>query len=57
MLLHNIFHTAIHVFQLIAATILIASSGAEVQKATTVSQIIKSEILNFFATEEDQSIK
>ena len=57
MLLHKIFQTAIHVFQLKAAITLIASSGADVQNATTVSPIIKPEILNFFAIEDAPSIR
>jgi hypothetical protein len=57
MLLHKIFPIAIPALHLILAMIFTTSSGAEVQNATMVNQITKSEILNFFAIDDAQSTK
>lgn len=51
MLLQMMFQIAKSVFPLKAEKILIANSGAEVQKATTVSQIMISGIHSFWARE------
>lgn len=54
-LLQRIFQIAISVFHFRLAIMFIASSGDDVQNATIVSQIIKSDIFAFLAMEADQS--